>query len=62
MPLVVLLNGGSVENGAAGCTDRGCTEVGSYDSSCKEGRKVDRRLETPLCGVWTGASETAVPS
>ena len=76
--LVVLLKGGSVENGAEGCMDRGCTEVGSDDSSGKEGRKVDRRMETLLirggesilrgvavvyrCGVWSGASETAVPS
>ena len=40
-PLVVLPKGGSVGNGAEGCTDRGCMEVGSDDSSCKEERKVD---------------------
>ena len=48
MPLAALLKGECVEKGAKGCTDKGYTEVGSYHSSIKEGRKVDRGLETPL--------------
>ena len=58
-PLVVLPKGGSVENGAEGCTDRGCMEVGSDNSSCKEGRKVDRELETPLEGGLSSGEERA---
>ena len=58
-PLVVLLRGGSVENGVEGCTDRGCMGVGSDDSSCKEGRKVERELETPLEGGLSSGEERA---
>ena len=47
MTLAALLNEGSIEKGSEVCMDRGNTEVGSYDSSCKKGRKGDRRLETP---------------
>ena len=42
MPLAALLKGESIKKGAEECTDRGYTEVGSYDSSCKVGGKADR--------------------
>ena len=60
MPPVVLLNGGSVENGAEGCRVRDCMEVCSYDSRCKESRKVDRGLETPLKNGLSSGEERAI--
>ena len=59
MPLVVLLNGGSVDNRAEGCMDKGCMEMGSYDSCFKERRKVDRGLETPVESGLSSGEERA---